>query len=92
MPTLRIDASTSSTGWSAGSGCLRAGERVRDLDEAAGVRARIRLGAGREDVRGLALAQLARGLRLRDVVDPRGPAAEILLGGLDDLEAGDPAE
>ena len=43
-------------------------------------------------MRGLALAQLARGLRLRDVVDPRRPAAEILLGGLDDLEAGDPAE
>ena len=72
--------------------CLRTGERVRDLDEAAGVRARIRLGAGREDVRGLAVAQLARGLRLRDVVDPGRPAAEILLGGLDDLEAGDPAE
>ena len=34
-------------------------------------------------------AQLARGLRLRDVVDPRGPAAEILLGRLDDVEPGD---
>ena len=38
---------------------------LRDLDEAAGVRARVRLRAGREDVRGLAVAELARGLRLR---------------------------
>ncbi len=71
---------------------LRAAERVRDLDEAARIRARVRLRAGREDVRGLALAQLAGGLRLRDVVDARRPAAEILLGGLDDLEPGDATE
>ncbi len=90
--TPRIEASTSSIGWSAGSGCCGAVERGRDLDEAARVRARVRLGARGEHVFCLAVAELARGLRLHDVVDAGRPAAEVLLGGLDDLERRDPAE
>ncbi len=41
---------------------------------------------------GLAVAELDRGLRLDEVVDPGAAAAEMLLGRLDELEAGDRAE
>ena len=41
---------------------------------------------------GLPIAELACGLRLDDVVDPGRAAAEILLGGLDDRQAGNPLE
>ena len=44
--------------------------------------------AGREHVCRLPVAELARGVRLHDVVDASRSAAEILLGRLDDLEAG----
>ena len=71
---------------------LRAAQRSGDLDEAARVRAHVRLRAGRQHVRRLAVAELARRLRLDDVVDPGGAAAEVLLGRLDDLEPGNPGE
>ena len=41
---------------------------------------------------GLAVAELGRGLRLDDVVDPGAAAADVLLGGLDPLEPGDRVE
>ena len=63
-----------------------------DLDETPGVRARVDVGARREDVTCLAVAELACRLRLDDVVDPGRAAAEILLGGLDDRQAWDPLE
>ena len=64
----------------------RAAQRLGDLDEAAGVRARVDLRAGGQDLRRLAVAELARGLGLDDVVDPGRAAAEVLLGRLDDVE------
>ena len=67
-----------------GKGPPGAPEGLRDLDEAARVRARVDVGAGREHVPCLAVAELAGGLRLDDVVDPGRAAAEILLGRLDD--------
>ena len=67
-------------------------EGLRDLHEASGVRARIRVGAGRQDVRCLPVAEVACCLRLDDVVDPGRTAADVLLGRLDDPQAGDPAE
>ena len=69
-----------------GKRTARAAERLRHLHQAAGIGARIRLRARREDVCGLAVAELARGLGLHDVVDPGRAAADVLLGGLDDLE------
>ncbi len=75
-----------------GERALRAHQRRRYLHEAAGIRARIRLRAGGQDVRCLAVAELAGGVGLHDVVDPGRSAAEILLGGLGDLEPGDAAE
>ena len=71
---------------------LRATECARDLDEAAGVRARVRLRPRREDVARLAVAELAGSLGLDEVVDPSRTAAEVLLVRLDDLEAGDAGE
>ena len=73
-------------------GLSRPPERLRDLDEAARVRARVCVRLGREHVPRLAVAELACGVGLRDVVDPRRAAAEVLLGRLDDHEAGDPLE
>ena len=68
---------------------LRPAQGLRDLHEAAGVRARERLRSRREDVRSLAVTELSSGVRLDDVVDPGRSAAEILLGGLDHFEVGD---
>ncbi len=70
----------------------RAAERRGDLHEAAGVGARVRIWLGGEDVRRLALAELARRFRLREVVDPRRAAADRLLRGFQALEAGDRVE
>src|SRR5262249_45316639 len=63
----------------------RAPQRSRHLDQAARVRAHVEAGVGREHLRRLAIAQLARGLRLDEVVDPGAPAAEVLLVRLDEL-------
>ena len=57
-------------------------ERLRDLHEAAGVRARVRVRRGCEHVPRLPIAEVACRLGLRDVVDPGGAAAEVLLGWL----------
>src|SRR2546423_9432647 len=70
----------------------RAAERRAHLEQAARIRARVDLGLGREDVRGLALAERARRLRLDEVVDAGAAAADLLLGRLDELEAGDRAK
>jgi hypothetical protein len=43
-------------------------------------------------MRGLPVTELSCRLRLDDVVDPGRAATEVLLGGLDDLEAGDAGE
>jgi len=67
-------------------------ERLGDLDETARVRTRVDLCAGREDVPGLAVSELAGGLGLDDVVDPGRAAAEILLGRLDGLQSGNARE
>ena len=88
-PRLRIEASTSSIGCSAGSGLPARSQRRRDLDEAARVGARVDLGLRREDVRRLAVAELPCGVGLGDVVDAGAAAADVLLGGLDDRQAGD---
>ena len=69
-----------------------AAERGRDLEQAAGVRADVEVGLGREHVRRLAVAERARRLRLDEVVDAGAAAAELLLGRLDELEPGDRAE
>ena len=47
----RIEASTSSIGWKAGSRPAGAAQRCRDLDEAPGVAARVRVRAGRRALR-----------------------------------------
>ncbi len=62
------------------------------LHQAAGVRGHQHLGAGGEDVGGLAVPELARGLGVEDVVDPGRAAAQLGLGDLPQLEAGDRAE
>src|SRR2546422_3744954 len=67
-------------------------QRCRHLDEAARVAARIRVGARRADVPGLAVAELRRRARLDEVVDPGAAAARVLLGGLEALEACDRVE
>src|SRR5207253_1756684 len=64
----------------------------RDLDEAARVRARVDVGLQGEHVARLAIAELPRGLRLDEVVDPGAPAADRLLGRLEELELGDGGE
>ena len=83
----RIEWSSRVIGWNTGSVEVRA-----DLDRAARVAGGDRLGARRAQVRGLALAQLGRGGRLDEVVDPRGAAAELPLGGLAQLELRDAVE
>ena len=67
-------------------------EGLRDLDEAAGVRARVGIRLEREHVGRLAVTKLARGPGLGDVVDAGGAAADVLLGGLDDLQSWDPLQ
>ena len=69
-----------------------AAKRSRDLEQTAGVRAHVDLGLGRDHVPRLAVAELARGVGLHEVVDAGAAAAELLLGGLDELESGDRAE
>ena len=75
-------------------GQTRAGpsQRLGDLDETPRVRARERIGARREHVSCLAVTELACGDRLRDVVDPRRAAAQILLRRLDDGQTRDALE
>src|SRR5579859_7354135 len=70
----------------------RATECVRDLDETARVRARVHVGAGRGDVRRLALPELRGGPRLDQVVDAGAATADRLFGRLGELEARDRAE
>src|SRR5829696_764338 len=79
-------------GMERGGGAARAPERGRDLDEAAGVAARVGVGAGVEHVPGLAVAEVRGRLGLDDVVDPGAAAADLLLGRLEALEAGDRVE
>ncbi len=67
-------------------------ERLRELHETAGVRARDGLRPGREDVGRLAVAELAGRVGLDDVVDPGGAAAQVLLRRLDYLEPRNPAQ
>ena len=75
-----------------GGPCLPgAPERRRDLQQAAGIRARVDVRFGVEHVPRLALAELARRVGLHEVVDARAPAAELLLRGLDELELRDRA-
>ena len=64
----------------------------RDLDQTAGIRARVGVRCARLDVRRLPLAELSRGLRLDHVVDAGASAAELLLRRLGDGEAGSPGE
>src|SRR5438067_10913 len=63
-----------------------------NLQQAARVCARVDVGLGREDVLRLAVAELARCLRLREVVDAGAAAADLLLSRLDKLEPGDRPE
>ena len=92
--TPRRDASSSSTGMECrGRRAVPVvAHRPRHLDETAGVGAREDVGVRRPHVRGLAGAELACRLRLRDVVDARRAAADVLLGRLDELELRDPPE
>src|SRR5918996_6016433 len=62
-------------------------ERGGDLHQAARVPARVGVRLGGEHLLRLAVAELARGLRLEEVVDPRAPAADLLVGRLGELEA-----
>src|SRR5207237_914503 len=64
-------------------------ERRRDLEQAAGVGADVEVGLDREHLRRLAIAELAGGLRLDEVVDTRAAAGRALLVGLGRLEARD---
>src|SRR6185312_4237898 len=75
-----------------GEGAAELAQLRGDLDQAAGVRARIDVGAGREHVLRLAAAELARGRRLDDVVDAGAPAADRLLGRLEHRQPGDRGE
>ena len=60
--------------------------------EAARVRARVDVRLDREHLRGLAVAELLRGVRLDEVVDAGAAAAQLLLGRLDELELRDRAQ
>src|SRR5205823_13535795 len=64
----------------------------RDLDRAARVRRGDRLRTGGEQVARLALAQRGGRLGLDQVVDARRAAAQLPLGGLEQLEPGDGAQ
>ena len=90
--TPLIDASTSSIGWRAGSGCPRRPSAVASWTRQPGLALAQHLRVGGEHVACLSLAELARRIGLDDVVDPGRSAAEVLLGGLDDLERGDARE
>src|SRR3954466_9045017 len=59
-----------------------------DLQGAPGVAGGDRGGLGGGEVGGLALAELGRGFRLHEVVDPGRAAADLPLVRLDQLEAG----
>src|SRR3954447_6131670 len=63
-----------------------------DLEHAAGIGGRHRLGAGVEQVLGLALAELLGGLGLHEVVDPGRAAADLPVPRLHQLELGDRAQ
>src|SRR3972149_4914253 len=67
-------------------------ERRAQLDEAARVGARVDVRLRLEYVPRLAVAELARRLRLYEVVDAGAAAAQLLLGGLGEVEAGDRPE
>ena len=90
--TPLIDASTSSIGWSAGSGLFARRRAFETWTRQPGFALAYALRTCREHVSCLAVAELARSLRLRDAVDPGRAAADVLLGGLDDLEAWNPRE
>ena len=63
-------------------------QRRGDLEQAAGVRAHVDVGLGREHVRRLPLAERPRRVGLDEVVDPGAAAADLLLGRLEQLDAG----
>src|SRR5665647_3793235 len=61
---------------------------IRDRHEAAGVGRDEHLGLGLQDIRRLAVTELACGDRVQDVVDSRGTAAEVRVGDLAQLKTG----
>src|SRR4029079_8041518 len=63
-----------------------AAKRLRYLDQAARVRAGVRVGLGLQHPPALPVAQLARRLGLHDVVDPGAATADRLVCGLRHLE------
>jgi Fe-S oxidoreductase len=75
-----------------GEGLAQALGVRRDLQRAAGVPGHDGLSPRVEEVAGLALAQLGCGLRLHQVVDAGGAAAQLPVRRLDELQAGNPAQ
>src|SRR5437868_5735445 len=67
-------------------------QRGGDLDETARIAARVRVRPGGQHVRRLALAELPRSGGLEDVVDARTAAADLLLGRLEQRQAGNLGE
>ena len=68
------------------------GARRGHLHQAARVGGDQQLGAGGQHVRGLAVAELGRRLRVEQVVDAGRAAAELRLGDLPQLQPGDAAQ
>jgi hypothetical protein len=67
-------------------------QRRGDLEQAAGIGADVEIGARGEHVSRLAVTERPRRVGLDEVVDPGAAAAQLLLGGLDELEARDRAQ
>ena len=67
-------------------------KRARNLQQAAGVGADVAIGFECEHMGGLPVAERSGRLRLNEVVDPGASAAELLLGGLEELEPGNRAQ
>ena len=91
-PTLPIDASTSSIGWSAGSGCFTRRSACDTWTRHPGFALAYACAPVASTCPSLAVAELAGCLGLDDVVDPGRAAAEVLFCGLDDLEPGNARE
>ena len=89
--TPRIDASTSSIGWNAGSGRPARRSAARDLERQPGCRSRRRPARSRGTCSALRSPSSRRGLGLDDVVDAGAAAADLLLGRLEQRQAGDRA-
>src|SRR5436190_19091896 len=69
-----------------------AAERGRDLDQTAGIRARVDVRVDAQDVRSLPVPERACRLRLDEVVDACAAAADRLLRRLEELELGNRGE